>query len=58
VAAATGRSRVGDGGEVGQQVRMLGVLDEVGVGEVGQRRLGSGTMGRQAWASVQVMGLW
>jgi hypothetical protein len=38
VAAATGRSRVGDSGEVGEQVRAVGVLefDRVGVGEVGQ----------------------
>jgi hypothetical protein len=38
VAAATGRSRVGDGGEVGQQVRGVGVLelDRVGVGEGGE----------------------
>jgi hypothetical protein len=38
VAAATGRSRVGDGGQVGQQVRGVGVLKlaRVGVGEVGQ----------------------
>jgi len=38
VAAATGRSRVGDGGEVGQQVRGVGVLQlaRVGMGEVGE----------------------
>ena len=38
VAAATGSARVGDGGEVGQQVRGVGVveLERVGVGEVGQ----------------------
>jgi hypothetical protein len=38
VAAATGRSRVGDGGEVGQQVRGIGVLKlaRVGLGEGGQ----------------------
>jgi hypothetical protein len=37
VAAATDRSRVGDGGEVGEQVRGVGALelDWVGVGEVG-----------------------
>jgi hypothetical protein len=36
VAAATDRSRVGDGGEVGEQVRGVGALelDWVGVGEV------------------------
>jgi hypothetical protein len=35
---ATGSARVGDGGEVGQQVRGVGVLEleRVGVGEVGQ----------------------
>jgi hypothetical protein len=38
VAAATGRSRIGDGGEVGQQVRGVGVLERtrVGRGEKGQ----------------------
>jgi hypothetical protein len=38
MAAATGGSRVGDSGEVGEQVRAVGVLklDRVGVGEVGQ----------------------
>jgi hypothetical protein len=38
VAAATGRSRIGDGGAVGQQVRGVGVLKlaRVGLGEVGQ----------------------
>jgi hypothetical protein len=38
VAAATGRSRVGDSGEVGQQVRGLGVLEfeRVGRSEVGE----------------------
>jgi hypothetical protein len=38
VAAATGGSRVGDGGQVGQKVRGVGVLklDRVGVGEVGE----------------------
>jgi hypothetical protein len=38
VAAATSRSRVGDGGEVGQQVRGVGVLElaRVGMGEVGE----------------------
>jgi hypothetical protein len=36
VAPATGRSRVGDAGEVGQQVRGFTVLEGVGVGEVGQ----------------------
>jgi hypothetical protein len=36
VAPATGRSRVGDGGEVGQQVRGFTVLEGVGVAEVGQ----------------------
>jgi hypothetical protein len=37
VAAATGRSRVGDGGEVGKQVWGVGALelDRVGAGEVG-----------------------
>jgi hypothetical protein len=37
VAAPTDRSRVGDGGKVGQQVRGVGALelDWVGVGEVG-----------------------
>jgi hypothetical protein len=40
VAATTGRSRVGDGSEVGQQVRGVGVgeLARVGLGEVGQGR--------------------
>jgi hypothetical protein len=39
VAAATGTSGVGDGGEVGQQVRGVGVLElgRVGVGELGER---------------------
>jgi hypothetical protein len=39
VAAATGRSRVGDAGQVGQQVRGFGVLElaEIGVGELGER---------------------
>jgi hypothetical protein len=38
VAAATGRSRVGDGGEVGLQLGGVGVLEwgRVNVGEVGQ----------------------
>jgi hypothetical protein len=38
VAAATGSSRVGDGGKVGQQVWGLGVLElaAVGVDEVGE----------------------
>jgi hypothetical protein len=38
VAAAPGRSRVGDGGEGAQQVRAVGVLElaRVGVGEAGQ----------------------
>jgi hypothetical protein len=38
VAAATDRSRVGDGGQVGEQVRGVGVLKlgRVGVGQVGQ----------------------
>jgi hypothetical protein len=38
VAVATGRSRVGDGGEVGQQVRGFAVLElaGIGVGEVGE----------------------
>jgi len=38
VPAATGSSRVGDGGEVAQQVRAVGVLELVwvGVGEAGQ----------------------
>jgi hypothetical protein len=38
VAAATGASRVGDGGQVGEQIRGLGLLERVGVGELGQRR--------------------
>jgi hypothetical protein len=39
VAAATGRSQVGDGGEVGRQVRGFVVLElaGIGVGELGQR---------------------
>jgi hypothetical protein len=39
VAAATGRSRVGDAGQVGQQVRGFGVLELAGsgVGELGER---------------------
>jgi hypothetical protein len=38
VAAATGRSRIGDGGQVGQQVRGFGVLKlaGLGVGEAGE----------------------
>jgi hypothetical protein len=38
VAAATGRSRIGDGGQVGQQVRGCGVLKlaGLGVGEAGE----------------------
>jgi hypothetical protein len=38
MAAATGRSRVGDSGEVGQQVRGLGVLEfeRVGRSESGE----------------------
>ncbi len=36
VAAATGGSRIGDGGKVGEQVRGLGLLEGVGVGELGQ----------------------
>jgi hypothetical protein len=38
VAAAMGRSRVGDAGQVGQQVRGVSVLEwgRVVVGEVGQ----------------------
>jgi hypothetical protein len=36
VAAATGRSRVGDAGQVGQQVRGLGGLERVGAGELAQ----------------------
>jgi hypothetical protein len=38
VAAAAGGSRVGDGGQVGEQVGGLGLLEGVGVGELGQRR--------------------
>jgi hypothetical protein len=39
VPAATGRSRIGNGGEVGQQVRGFSVLELAGtcVGEVGER---------------------
>jgi hypothetical protein len=39
VAAATGSSRVGDAGQVGQQVRGFGVLElaGIGVGELGER---------------------
>jgi hypothetical protein len=39
VAAPTGRSRIGNGGEVGQQVRGFSVLElaGTGVGEVGER---------------------
>jgi hypothetical protein len=38
VAAATGSSRIGNGGQVGQQVRGVAVLEwgRVGMGEVGQ----------------------
>jgi hypothetical protein len=36
VAAATGCSRIGDGGEVGEQVRRFGFLEGVGVGECGE----------------------
>ena len=38
VAAATGSSRIGDGGEAGEQLRGVGVgkLERVGLGEVGQ----------------------
>jgi hypothetical protein len=44
VAAATGRSRVGDAGEVGEQLRGVGVLklDRVGAGEVGEGGWGRG----------------
>jgi hypothetical protein len=44
VAAATGGSRVGDGGEVGQQVRGVAVLEltRVAMGEVGQGGWGRG----------------
>ena len=41
VAAATGSSRIGDGGEVGQQVRGVGVLELV--------RLGIGEAGKGGW---------
>ena len=39
VATATGSSRVGDAGQVGQQVRGFGVLElaGIGVGELGER---------------------
>jgi hypothetical protein len=33
VAAAAGRSRVGDGGQVGEQVRGLGFLERVGIAQ-------------------------
>jgi hypothetical protein len=33
VAAATGRRRIGDGGEIGEQVRRFGFLEGVGVAE-------------------------
>jgi hypothetical protein len=36
VAAATGSSRVRDGGQAGKQVWRVGVLEGLGVGELGQ----------------------
>jgi hypothetical protein len=36
VAAATGRSRVRDAGQAGKQVWRVGVLEGLGVGELGQ----------------------
>jgi hypothetical protein len=36
MAAATTGSRVGDGGQVSQQVTGFGVLERVGVGELGE----------------------
>jgi hypothetical protein len=36
VAAATGSSRVGDGGQIGEQAWGVGVLEGLGVGEMGQ----------------------
>jgi hypothetical protein len=44
VAAATGGSRVGDGGEIGRQVRGVAVLEltRVAMGEVGQGGWGRG----------------
>jgi hypothetical protein len=38
MAAATGSSGVGDGGQVGEQVRGVAVVEGVGVGDSGQRR--------------------
>jgi hypothetical protein len=54
VAAATGRSRVGDTGHAGQLVRGFGVLELAGIGadELGQR---GWDRGRQARASVRVI---
>jgi hypothetical protein len=37
VAAATGSSRVGDAGQVGEQVRGFAVVEGLGVGELGER---------------------
>jgi hypothetical protein len=60
VAAATGSSQVGDTGQVGEQVRSVGVLELawIGLGEVGQGGLGSEMLARQARASVRIMRLW
>jgi hypothetical protein len=46
VAAATGSSWVGDGGEVGKQVWTVGILEGLGVGE-----LGEGDWDRGGWVS-------
>jgi hypothetical protein len=38
MAAAQGTSRVGDGGQVGEQVRGLGLLEGAGIAQRGQAR--------------------
>jgi hypothetical protein len=55
VAAATGGSRVGDGGQIAEQVRWFGLLERVGIAQWGQGPTGSGMMGRQARAFTVVM---
>jgi hypothetical protein len=58
MAAAQGTSRVGDGGQVGEQVRGLGSLERAGNAQRGPGPAGSGKMGRQARASTVIMRRW
>jgi hypothetical protein len=55
VAVAGRAARIGDGGQVGEQVRGFGGAERVGYAQRGQARPGSGMMGRQARASTRIM---